>query len=607
MSQCTGKAWYQGVERLLLFAAALVPIWLCGPFPTYDGPQHAFAGYLLNHIDDPSLGFDGYLELQASYSALFAPVLTAFFEKLLPIRWATKCMVTVFVLLQAGGLLWLIEIMDCRRSPLRWFAPVFPYTYLFYMGFDNFSGGIGLGLCVLALMMRQVKGESAGKGAQWGGWVPVGGMLLLTALAHAFAACLVGLSMGLILAGGARGRRSARDLGRLLVVSLPALVVLGLVARSSAAHSLPIWGQLGWHLDSLWWLPRNLYETPYGFMWWANLVPLFGLSLLVRGLFFREPLARGFGLALLGLLGLMVLFPEDTRAWNQVPIRFAGLVAGLALVGGALGSGGEGRWRRWGSTLVLLLSLGSLVSVTWANFRLARVQREFESGIGQVESSGFRRFFFREGSPNPLRPDSYMAANLHVYYMIEEGCLFPFIFRNQPEAHLLRERPAFEELEAPFPWHVPRLPRAIQWQIQARIGLYYDEVLLWDPLRDQMQAFRDLGYLDLFSHGRLFRLAPANRTLRLRVTARMTSALEARIVFSDLLWPYARCALDRVAGKDHGVVHELIRLPACPVGLQVWEAQAGGRQLCNLRVDLTDSDGEVDLGPCLSAANFEVE
>ena len=65
------------------------------------------------------------------------------------------------------------------------------------------------------------------------------------------------------------------------------------------------------------------------------------------------------------------------------------------------------------------------------------------------------------------------------------------------------------------------------------------------------------------------------------------------MVFSDLLWPHGRCALDQAAHQENGLVCELARQPACPVGLQVWEAQPGGRQLCNLRVDLTESDGEV--------------
>ena len=45
------------LETVLLFVAMLVPLWVPGPFATFDGPQHAFAGYVLNHHDDAGTAF----------------------------------------------------------------------------------------------------------------------------------------------------------------------------------------------------------------------------------------------------------------------------------------------------------------------------------------------------------------------------------------------------------------------------------------------------------------------------------------------------------------------------------------------------------------------
>ena len=166
-----------------------------------------------------------------------------------------------------------------------------------------------------------------------------------------------------------------------------------------------------------------------------------------------------------------------------------------------------------------------------------------------------------------------MGANLHSYYMIDEGAVFPYLFMGRPEKHFIHSTDRWSELEPPFPLPREGLPREILLEIQARYGLYFDEIMLWAPQPGDIETFQAIGYDVEFAQERLVRLRPPRRFLHLEIAGESTTPLLAVVTFGNITSPYRSGAVKLV---QTGTPQHLVwfgRMPAGVVGIEVFAWQ----------------------------------
>jgi dienelactone hydrolase len=588
------RARWRALETFAIFVAALLPLVLVGSFPTYDGPQHIFAGWLLNHIDDQGTPFADVLALQVAYSALYCPVVVSFAEHLMPLEWAARAPLALTIVLQVWALLRLMRLGGGGRRPLRWLAAFLPWNYTLYMGFLNFFGALGFGFLVVSLLAELVeRGPELGRRRRRERWLLLSGALLLTALSHAFAAILTGLVCGVFLLGYGERRALPGRLLRLGLASLPTLGVAALVATAASEHqSDSLTSIFAFDLGTVAAIPSNLFESPYGRLWPAT-IAFFAAAGLAVVAAVRRRLARGFALALLAIVGVAGMFPNEIPAWSQLAVRFTPFMALFAFAGAA-----TLRLRapslRWGAGLAALGVAGvTLVQVGTVNAHLAEMEREFRSGIGQVESGPYR-LFVRNGAAYTSHPDRHMASNLHVFYMIEESAVYPMLFRNRREQHVIRETEGWaQHLALPFPELVLHtLPVPQRYQAQGRAGLGFDELLLWAPEPGQLEELERLGYRVAFRNGRIVRLLPPERRLEVTALSDRPRPLFVEVHYGDLLWPQPSARLEVAEPGVLGVLLE--DLPATSLEVRLFEATGGEPVLIERReVDTARGDGAV--------------
>lgn len=585
---------WRALETLAIFVAALLPLVMVGSFPTYDGPQHIFAGWVLNHIDDPGTPFAEVLALQVAYSALYCPVVVSFAEHLLPLEWAARAPLALTIVLQVWALLRLMRLGGEVRRPLRWLAAFLPWNYTLYMGFLNFFGALGFGFLTISLLAELIE-----RGGELGGrrrrerWLLLSGALLLTALSHAFAAILTGLMCGVFLLGYGEWRALPGRLLRLGLASLPTLGVAALVATAASEHqSDSLTSIFSFDLGTLAAIPSNLFETPYGLLWPAT-VAFFAAAALALVAAARRRLARGCALALLTIVAVAGMFPNEIPAWSQLAVRFTPFMALFAFAGAA-----ALRLRapllRWGAGLTAFgVAAVTLVQVRAVNAHLADMEREFLSGIGQVESGPYR-LFVRNGAAYTSHPDRHMASNLHVFYMIEESAVYPMLFRNRREQHVIRETEGWaQHLALPFPELVLHtLPVPQRYQAQGRAGLGFDELLLWAPEPGQLEELERLGYRVAFRNGRIVRLLPPERRLDVAALTDRPRPLFVEVHYGDLLWPQPSEPLDIVERGRLGV--RLEDLPATTIEVRLLEA-TGSEPVLIERREVDTHEGDTSL------------
>lgn len=577
------------VEALLVGVLVLLPIWIPGPIPTHDGPQHAFAGYLINHLDDAGRFFDRYLERQFSFSALGFPYVTAAFETFMPIRVAVKATLSVLVLLQAFGFRRVLSVAGGRPSPWRWLAPLVPFGPLFYFGMHNYAFGVAAGLWTLSVLLDILARQRDGRPVDKRLWGVLSALLVATALAHAFVAALWGLVAGVVVLVGSAPTKRLRALGGLFIASVPTLVCLAAVASSAGTRQESgFLAVLTLDLGALLALPRQLFETPYETLWAASVAPAVALLVAVVASTRRENrLARGVVAGLLVLLTLMALLPDEIAAWHKLHVRFGPWVLVLTAAAASTMAVRE-RWRPVLSVAVAGLTVVSLFQVTLANLRLAEIQVEFEGAIGASDTIPQRRLFLAPDPNTSSAPGRHLATHLHVYYMMDEGGMFKRVFRNEPEQHVIRETAHWHELVPSSPPQFDTFPPEIRWQALARVALDFDDVLLWDPPHELIDAFGDYGHPLLAQHGGIWRFQPANRELTVTFEEAVSRPTSIVVMLPPLLWPVRE-------GLVSGDRLTLTDLPAAEVQVGILtegpnETWVPDRQTV---VDLRDADGVV--------------
>lgn len=125
---------------ILLVLAYVLPIWIFTYFPSQDGPCHIYNSFIIRHYDDPDYVFNKYYEVRKSpipnWASHAAMTLLMY---LVPPLIAEKLLLTGYIILMAASILYFVNAVDEKRTPLAFIGFPFIYNYLFLMGFYNFS------------------------------------------------------------------------------------------------------------------------------------------------------------------------------------------------------------------------------------------------------------------------------------------------------------------------------------------------------------------------------------------------------------------------------------------------------------------------------------
>ena len=594
--------WWRGprdvlLRKVLIAALALTPLWIAWPIPTIDGPQHLFAAYLLRYAGRPDAPFASYFDVHLPYTSFAFELVTAGLQLVMPLRLAAQCTLSLIALLQTFGFVRLIETCQGPRSPWIWLAALFPYTASFYFGFVNYAAGVGMGLWALSVACRICAEQRAGRAVRARAWIALAALLLATAAAHSFAAAATGLVVGLVLMGASPRRKILANLAILFLLAMPTLAWMARVAASAGKlqHASVLAGSID--LGSYYFLVRNLFETPLHTLWHANaLVGAAAVITLLAALRGRRE-AHGPALGLAGLLLLLPMVPDHIEAWDKIRMRFASWVLVVAVAGAALPVL-RSRVRAAFEAAVLAATLVGLGMTAYANASLATMQREFEAGIGRVTPPPKRSYYAAPDPDRATRPGSSEAVNLHLSYAIAEGTIFPRVFAGRREVHLLNPKEPFWRDTSPRDRRGPGDETLdARWRAQARMGLIYDEMLVWDAPEPELALFRAYGYRVLFHQGDLYRLAPPHRRLSLRVPDMGGTDLVATVLLPDQPWPIATEPL-RAAGDGTGDLGATVTdLPATRVGVALARAgaPASDAPLSFFEIDLGERDEFVKL------------
>ena len=134
----------------LLVLLYILPIWVFKYFPSQDGPCHIYNSFILRHYNDPDYRFNEFYEIRKSPIpnwASHASMMLLMY--LVPPLIAEKVLLTGYIILMAVSMLYLLDAVEDRRTPLVFIGIPFIYNCPLLMGFYNFSLSVALLILVV--------------------------------------------------------------------------------------------------------------------------------------------------------------------------------------------------------------------------------------------------------------------------------------------------------------------------------------------------------------------------------------------------------------------------------------------------------------------------
>jgi len=278
--------------------AAIAPFWVSELLPYQDAPQHVAAVRVIADFHTPGFVFDRWFELhlgRLEYLGFYLPA--AAIAKLTGPVNAIRLMLSLIAIATSAAF-WMFLGAFGRDRRVAVLAPAVFHSVPLYLGFFNFVESIPVGLVVIALVERELRGPSLRRAILVAS--AAAGLLWLhpSALAFALAACCV-----LVITSGAPRRAIARA----LAPCVPAIVLLGAwAAQALAARDGP--GAVGrtpphWMGSKTQLLELARFGNVLAGHWdEAFVAALFALFAAVVAVRQRPPVARGWRLPLLAAL-----------------------------------------------------------------------------------------------------------------------------------------------------------------------------------------------------------------------------------------------------------------------------------------------------------------
>ena len=465
------------VSAALLSVVAVGAVFCVDYLPTNDGPQHVFMGFAARHLDDASRGYARYLERSFPVSSLGFDAVYGAALRFLPWRPALRVALTVSVLVWAWGVVALAGALQPARRWLGLIGFAAAFQWSLYMGFFSFhlATGLGFGIAAFAVWRRT--------------WTPreralLAGMLVLEAVAHAFAAAVTGVFLGALALSRSPARRRLHALGWMCLMALPAASVAWLSHAKGDGSQLQMDGAGSWSAR-LGMVTSCFVGGPAWRSW-----PMVALAMAGAAAFIlsanarRDPDQRA--LFFTGALSCAVaaLAPLHLHSWNFFAPRFAPCALiylalllptesyksrrlRRALPGGARAREGMETlpgfpYKRSGSAIALVAF--ALASLSWAwNYHRDLRQRSDDALSGLdvpiVRSSPRLPLILDPLQGEPFDPWArtmpFVVSSLSVdmLYVTEQGGVSPSQFTSIPTLHpvVWRKRP-----EVAFPPSPPK-------------------------------------------------------------------------------------------------------------------------------------------------------
>lgn len=610
------------VVQVALSVALLIAIWCVDYLPTNDGPNHILLGYLVGHLDDPGKGYAHFVKPAWPVTTLAFHTLFAAFERLMPWKEALRATFTVGALLWAWGFGFLVTTLNRRR---RWLTPIGFATALpwcFYMGMFSFWLSCGVGLWLLGYALQRSRWR-------WTQWLVLSAMLLVMAISHVFAAALMGVILTVLVAYRSQPGGRVRDVGSLVVIGLPALVVAvissGVITGSSVVDPGPPgtiasgWGEIGVHL-------RTLSVRFTGGPPWRGGVPavlaVVGLVWLARRLrrrqATRDELALGTASVLLLLAG--GLSPLHLELWHYFAPRFLafGFLLGVVLVPFEQIRHGLSRMLAADGVAAL-----ALVSIGWSAQHHRALAAETADALAAASAP-----LHRSGPRLPLilKPPVSVGhgrphANVGHLFTLQQGGMTPHMFASDAslDAYVYR-KPGTELFPGGWPMRFVaeayRLagsspeypPREEQLALAAVVGAPYEDVIVWSDPED-LDAFVERGYVTDVRRGRvaIMHFVPCGLDVEIETP---------RVTADPLLVQYGWAPLEdkaemavSPAGARYRSGRAKLRFPWAPCGpiwvRVVWDQDRSGKAgPRDLFCEGADEQGRVQVTLRRGAADF---
>jgi len=129
---------------VLMVLLYILPIWVFKYFPSQDGPCHTYNSFIIRHYNDPDYVFNEYYNIRkAPIPNWMSHASMALFMYLVPPLIAEKMLLTGYIILMAGGMLYMLNVVERGRTPLAFLGFPFIYYHLLLIGFYNYSLSIG--------------------------------------------------------------------------------------------------------------------------------------------------------------------------------------------------------------------------------------------------------------------------------------------------------------------------------------------------------------------------------------------------------------------------------------------------------------------------------
>jgi hypothetical protein len=358
------------VLTTLLVAAQVGSFWVVRHLPTQDGPVHLEIAAVLRRLLSGSSAVAAELfalnpspEPNWLVHALFAELLAVVSPPV-----AEKIVLSGYALLAAAALVWALRGTRAEAAHLAPLALPLLFAFPFHMGFYNFCFGMALSLLVTGLWLRHAAAP------RWTAAAGLGGLLLLTYLAHRVALAMSYGMVGTLAAAAAlraRGTEAAapatgsdnrslsaarRCLLPPLLAALPSLALAAAYLGQDAGRGierLP-WRALARHLATGWSLVcYHALERGLALAWVAVVVTAAALTFARRADQLPSRAAAPLLVALAGALVAYLAAPVALAGGGYLNQRLQLYVFLLAvlLLGARAGARLRGVLRTLGATL----------------------------------------------------------------------------------------------------------------------------------------------------------------------------------------------------------------------------------------------------------------
>lgn len=491
--------WQSRVHRALvplLMAGSLVPVWSSAYFPSQNGPWHLLTIQMLHEYSNPAFNYAEFYEPSFHAIPHLAHTLLVYaLAFVFPLLVAHQIAISLYVLLLPASVFWLLATVNPDRMAAGYVSFLLVYNVPLLRGYHDYVLGIPLVFLALTCWLRHRHQLTPAR--------LVGLMLLVVCVyfSHVFNFLMLGLAM---LVYSLHEDRSARALGRLALIFLPATLLLAEYAVFSARQTQ--WMDysdvefLAPHRAGTAFFDRFFHTlSPAAYL--LALVPLaLGAVFVLRSLIWalRESgwrvgrVAAASPMTVLFVLCLVLYFlaPYKLFGWHYVNVRFVPYVVVFAVAGLAI-TGHRAR-----TVLVACIAVAS-----FATFGLLSVEvrkaghgiEEYLSAVDKVRPNsvmlplGLERF--EVGQISPL-------AHAHDYYQLFRGgangkgiatfnTVTPMVYRTYP----VSER---------FPGWSPNRSSDVRHVSDA-----YDYVLAWGRDAWAGVLLRGAGFELTFDEGNL--------------------------------------------------------------------------------------------------------